>query len=156
MDRVAVLLGCFFTFDIALLSQEHALCQTSNYLEQGIPQYMQENFEEAIELLKRAREEDPTSSVAAFFLGLAYKQVIDYPEAIANLKDAITLTPRIKDAVVELADILIQQGSLQEAKWWIGLAERQKINPARIAFLKGLALKKEGKNLEAIEHGPRG
>lgn len=151
MDRIAVLLFCLFTFDIALLSPDPALCKTSEYLKQGISQYRQENYEEAIELLKRAREEDPTSSVAAFFLGMAYKQAIDYPKAIAHLKDAITLTPRIKDAVVELVDILVQMGSLQEAKWWIELAEREKISPANIAFLKGLVLKKEGKNLEAIE-----
>lgn len=54
MDRVAVLLFCLFTFDIALLSQDPALCQTSEYLKQGISQYRQENCEEAIELLKRA------------------------------------------------------------------------------------------------------
>ena len=59
MNRVAVLLFCLFTFDIV-----PALCQTSDYLEQGISQYRRENYEEAIELLKRAREEDRTSSVA--------------------------------------------------------------------------------------------
>jgi len=151
MNRVAILLFCIFTFDITLLSPDPALCQTSDYLEQGISQYRRENYEEAIELLKRAREEDRTSSLAAFFLGLAYKQAIDYPKAITHLKDAITLTPRIKDAVVELADILVQMGSLQEATWWIELAEREKISPAKIAFLKGLALQKEGKSLKAIE-----
>jgi tetratricopeptide (TPR) repeat protein len=151
MNRVAILVFSLFTLSLVFLSLNPAFCQTSKYLEQGISQYRQENYEEAIEILKKAREEDPTSSIAAFFLGLAYKQVIDYPRAITHLKDAITLTPRIKDAVVELVDILVQQGSLQEAKWWIVLAEREKINPANIAFLKGLVLQKEGKNLEAIE-----
>ncbi|MBW1766807.1 MAG: hypothetical protein JRJ65_07110, partial [Deltaproteobacteria bacterium] len=34
---------------------------------------------------------------------------------------------------------------------WIGVAEKENISPAKIAFLKGLLLKEEGKNLEAVE-----
>ena len=123
MKRIAVLFLALFLFLSIVFPLPDALCQEFPYLQEGISEYRQENYEEAIEVLKKAREEDPKSSVAAFFLGPAYKQVIDYPKALTHLKDAVTLTPRIKEAVVELIDVLIQVGNLEEAKKWVGVAE---------------------------------
>ena len=136
---------------LTLLSHPSAFSQQSASLKEGINQYREENFEEAIEVLIKARQEDPTSSAAAFFLGLAYKQVMDYPKAYEHLQEAVTLTPKIKEALVELIDVALQLEKLEEAKKWIGVAEEQGIAPAKVAFLKGLALSKEGKNLEAVE-----
>jgi len=129
----------------------YALCKESEYLKKGIEQYKEENYEEAVEILKKAREEDPASSTAAFFLGLAYKQVTDYPSAAVNLRDAVTLTPKIKEALVELIDVLLQLDELEEARQWIETAEKENIAPPKTAFLKGLLLKKEEKNLEAVK-----
>src|SRR3972149_2663064 len=50
-------------------------------LSRGIEEYKDENFEEALELLVKARKEDPASSLAAFYLGLTYKQLMNYKEA---------------------------------------------------------------------------
>ena len=136
----------FFSF-LAFVSFAFA---ESASLMQGIDQYKNENYEEAIPLLLDARKAEPRSSVAAFFLGLAYKQVLDYPSAFVHLQDAVTLHPRIKEAVVELIEVALQLNKLQTAKEWIYIAEREEIFAARIAFLKGLALKKEGKNTEAV------
>jgi tetratricopeptide (TPR) repeat protein len=77
--------------------------------------------------------------------------VIDYPKALENLRDAVNLYPKIKEALVELIDVALQMGRIEEAKKWIEVAEKEEIFPARIAFLKGLTLKKEGKNMEAME-----
>lgn len=118
---------------------------------EGIKQYKEENFEEAVEILLKAREEDPKSSAAAFFLGLAYKQVLDYPKALEHLRDSVTLHPKIKEGLVEVIDVALQLGKIEEAKKWIEVAEKEEIFPAKTAFLKGLALRKEGKNMEAIE-----
>ena len=109
------------------------------------------NYEEAIGALIKARKESPKSSVAAFYLGLAYKQLMDYSEALVQFQDAVTFTPRIKDALVELIDVTLRLDKLEEAKKWIEVAENEKIAPAKVAFLKGLVLVKEGKNMEAIE-----
>ncbi len=84
-------------------------------------------------------------------MGLAYKQIIDYPKALENLRDAVTLHPKIKEALVELIDVALLVGEMEEAKKWIEVAEKEQIFPAKIAFLKGLVLKKERKNMEAIE-----
>lgn len=135
----------FLTFTPPSFSQEPSL------LKEGIEQYKEENYEEASEILTKARKQDPKSSPAAFFLGLTYKHMMNYPKALENFRDAVTLTPRIKEALVELIDIAIQLGKLEEAKKWIAVAEEQKIFASRIAFLKGRLLVKEGKNLEAVE-----
>lgn len=147
--NVSLLLILFFL--LTFLFIPNAFCQQPPSLQKGIDQYKQENYEEAIELLKKARSEDPGSSAAAFFLGLAYKQIMDYEKALENLRDAATLSPRIKEAVIEIVDVALQLGRLQEAKKWIEVAEKENIAPAKTAFLKGLILTEEGKNLEAAK-----
>jgi len=139
----AVLFFSFLAFPSFTFAESASLMQ-------GIDEYKNENYEEAVPLLVDARKAEPRSSVAAFFLGLAYKQVLDYPNAFVHLQDAVTLHPRIKEAVVELIEVALQLNKLQTAKQWIHVAEREEIFPAQVAFLKGLALKKEGKNMEAI------
>ena len=127
-----------------------ANCQQSVTLEEGIRQYQQENYEEAIEILAKVRQQEPASSQAAFFLGMAYKQVVDYPKAAANLQNAVTLSPPIKEALVELIDTFYRTDKLDEAKKWIAVAEKEGISPGRTAFLKGLILFKENNNQAAI------
>ena len=134
-----------------LVASPSGVSAESPYLTKGIEQYKMENYEEAVEILIKAREDDPSSSAAAFFLGLAYKQIVDYPKALMHFRDAVTLHPKIKEALVELVDMALQMDQNEEAKKWIEVAEQEGIYPAKIAFLKGLALRKENKNLEAIE-----
>lgn len=123
----------------------------SSALDQGISFYRQENFDEALPVLQKARKEDPSSSLAAYYLGITYKQLQDYEAAKGHLVDAVTLTPKIKEAMVELIDVLYQRGELKEADKYIGIAEKEDIKPAQVAFLKGLVLMKEDKNLDAID-----
>lgn len=119
-------------------------------LEKAIGQFKHENYEEALSLFKKAREEDPKSTVAAYYLGLTYKQLQDYKAAIPNLTDAVTAAPKIKGALIELVDCYYQTNKLDEAKKWIREAETEGIRPAQVAFLKGLVLAKEGSSDEAI------
>lgn len=148
---------CASLFFISIsVHPKNALSQSSpakkiDYLKQGIENLKQENYEEAAEDLKKARQEDPKSSVAAYFLGVAYKKVQDYKEAKTHLKDAITFTPKVKEAVIELADALYQLGELEDALKELETAEREDIEPAQTAFLKGMILSKLGRNKEAID-----
>ncbi|MFC1857872.1 hypothetical protein ACFL9U_07545 [Thermodesulfobacteriota bacterium] len=152
MNRVAVktvLFGLIFL----LINCSDAIADSA-FLREGIEQYKQENFEEAVDVLIKAREVEPTSSTAAFFLGLTYKRMMEYSKAAEHMRDAVSLQPRIKEALVELVDILYRLGAeenLKEAKSWIVVAEKEEIFPAKIAFLKGLILQKEGKNMQAIQ-----
>lgn len=128
----------------------YALDEGSSALRTGIEQYRQENYEEAVELLGKAREREPRSSVAAFFLGMACKQLPDYEKAAVSLQDAVTLSPPVREAYLELADVLYRLSRLEDAKKWIRAAEAQAIAPARLAFLKGLILTRENSNQEAV------
>lgn len=122
----------------------------SALLEEGIRQYKEENYEEAIEILTKASQQDKTASAPAFFLGLAYKQTNDFQKALVQFRDATTLKPPIKDAVVELIDVLNQLDQLDEAVKWIDVAEKNNIYPAKTAFLKGMILSKKGQYAPAI------
>jgi len=119
-------------------------------IEKGLAQFRAENYEEALLLLKEAREADPKSSPAAFYLGLTYKQVGDFREAIRNYRDAVSLVPSIKDAYIELIEMLYNINEFGEAKEWANKAEALGIKPANAAFLRGLILLKENKNRDAI------
>lgn len=148
VNKLAILsIALIFNF----LFVSYAFCQESSLVKTGIEQYKGKNYEGAIETFKKAREKDPKSSVAAFFLGMAYKQTMEFEDAFGNLRDAVTLTPRIKEALPEVIDVAMQIGDLDEAKKWIDVAEKADIAPAKIAFLKGLVLTEEGKNKEAAE-----
>ncbi len=119
-------------------------------LEKGLKEFKDENYEEALDNLIEARKLDPTSTIAAYYLGLTYKVMENYNEAIPHLRDAVTFNPPIKEAIVELIDSLFQAGNIEETGKWIDVAEKEGIVPARIQFLKGLFLLKENKNAEAI------
>jgi tetratricopeptide (TPR) repeat protein len=128
-----------------------AFSQTPPGLEEGIKQYQAENYEEAIEILTKARKQDPRSSVAAFFLGMAFKQANDIPAAEPHLKDAAELPPPVREAPVELIDVYYRQGKLDEAKKWVAVAESNNIFPAKTAFLKGMIAVSEGQYQQAID-----
>ncbi|MDP3787024.1 MAG: tetratricopeptide repeat protein [Candidatus Omnitrophota bacterium] len=143
---------CLITviLSFSLLAPTQISAADSPTLEKGISLYKQENFDEALPILKKAKEEDPNSSLAAYYLGITCKQLQNYKEAKTQLIDALSLTPKIKEALLELVEVLYQLGELNEAKSYIEVAEKENIKPPQIAFLKGLVLLKNGENLDAI------
>ena len=141
----------FIIFLIILLGSDFSGVLADDYsLTRGIEYYRQENYKEAIEHLLKAREQYSDSSAAAFSLGMAYKQLMDYPGAMPHLQDAATLVPRIRESLPELIFILRQIGKPDEAEKWIQVAEKENIFPAKIAFLKGMICSDQGKTGEAI------
>ena len=120
-------------------------------LTQGISDYRAENYEEALSSLQKARKEDPQSSVAAYYLGITYKQLQNYKEATFHLIDAIKLRPGVKDAFLDLGETYYQLGLNEESLKQLILAEEQQVKPASTAFLKGLVLAKLEKNQEAVD-----
>lgn len=148
----ALTLTAFILSNIIILNAQEEEQQKPNpTLEKAIGQFKHENYEEALSLFKKAREEDPKSTVAAYYLGLTYKQLQDYKAAIPNLTDAVTTAPKIKGALIELIDCYYQTNKPDEAKKWIAEAEKEGIRPAQVAFLKGLVLAREGNPDEAIK-----
>jgi tetratricopeptide (TPR) repeat protein len=127
-----------------------AFGQGSATLKEGIQQYNRENYEEAIVALTKARVEDPSAADAAFYLGMAYRQTNDIQNAYRQFEDAVTLKPLSDNAILQLIEVATLLGKIDVAKKWIAVAEEHKVYPARVAFLKGAALAKEGKYDEAI------
>ena len=118
--------------------------------DEGMTQFKEENYEEALQYFLEARTLDPTSTKAAFFTGLTYKHMEDYKSAIPHLRDAVTMSPPIKEALIELIDALNQTDDIAEAKKWVDVGEKEGIQPGRIQFFKGTILLKEKKYAEAI------
>ena len=139
----ALLIGIsIFSFAFPLFAQAP--------LEKGLRYLKERNYEEALREFKEARKLDPSSSSAAYLLGITYKAIKDLREAIPNLRDAVTLTPLIKEALPELIDALYVTDDMAEAKKWIEVGERDNIYPGKIQFFKGLVLLKENRTNEAI------
>lgn len=118
--------------------------------EMGMKEFRDENYEEALTHFLEARKAEPSSSTVAFYTGLTYKIMEQYKEAVPYLRDAVTFTPRIKEALVEFIDVLYHTDNTKEAKEWIAVGEKEGIQPARIQFLKGLVYLKDKKYPEAI------
>lgn len=127
------------------------LYAADNSLDKGIEEYKAENYEEAAAALSAVRAQQPNSSIAAHYLGLTYKQMKEYKQAEANLRDAIRLTPPVKEAYIELAEVLYALDKLDEAESWTEKSEKEGINRANAYFLRGLILLKRGKQAEAEE-----
>jgi tetratricopeptide (TPR) repeat protein len=106
--------------------------------------FQHENYEQALPLLKELRAAQPQSSEIACYLGMTYKRLQDFLAAKPHLEAAVTLQPRVKNAYLELIDLLYQCEELDEAKKWIASAEQESVDPAQVAFFKGLVLLKEG------------
>ncbi len=119
--------------------------------DQGLKEFREENYEEALEYFKKARQADPESTRVAFYLGLTYKQMEYYEEAVPCLREAVTKTPKISEALIELIDALIQTDKTKEAEEWIAVGEKEGVQPARLQFLKGQVYAKESRFDEAIE-----
>jgi tetratricopeptide (TPR) repeat protein len=96
-----------------------------NFLDRGIAEFKTENYEEALEFLIKAREQQPESSLAAYYLGMTYNQMGEYRKASKHLRDAIRLTPSVKEAYPELIQALSNLNELKEAKDWIARAEQE-------------------------------
>ncbi|MBP1748415.1 MAG: tetratricopeptide repeat family protein [Deltaproteobacteria bacterium] len=133
MKKSAVIsLAAIFVFVLISFSQSQTLFDT------GLKELNRENYEEALSYFLEAREAEKGSARIAYYLGLTYKVMEKYNEAIPYFRDAATLSPRVDDAVVELIDVLYHTGSLVEAQKWIAVA------------VKGMVLAKTGKPDDAV------
>src|SRR3989344_6598519 len=103
-------------------------------LDRGIEAFQRENNDEAVALLEKARQEDPSSTRAAFYLGAAYKRVQRYPDAEKNLNDAITMSPKVREALTELMEVQYHLGKYEDAKRTIATAGAEGIRPAQAAY----------------------
>ena len=79
-----LLLFIAITAVLSVFSQP-VMSQDNPDLQRGIAEFRQENYEEALDGLLKARSADPGSSQAAYYLGVTYKNLQDYQEAKKHL-----------------------------------------------------------------------
>lgn len=123
-----------------------------NYLEEGIRNYRLENFEEAYQDLLKAREQNPESSLTAFYLGLTLKQIGELREAVEEFKRALNLEPPVLDAYFELIELLLTLNELMEAKLWLEKAKKDLKESAKLHFISGMVYMRLNKTKDAIAH----
>ncbi|MBI4827125.1 MAG: tetratricopeptide repeat protein [Nitrospirae bacterium] len=119
-------------------------------LQKGIAEYNAENYDESLQLFKEARREQPGSSTAAYYLGLAYEQVGQLDDAVVQYKDAISIKPSEKKAYTKLLEVVYVQNDLAGAKSYLAQAVEDGVSPADLSFLNGIAYLLENKNSDAI------
>lgn len=148
--KVFAMFICVFAlfFSSGIRAEDSA---TAGNIEKGLAEFNAENYEEAIAFFVKARVEQPALSTPAYYLGLVYKQLGAYNEAVRHLLEASELSPPISDLYFELADSYYNLGDLTKAKEWIAKAEKANIIQVKAIFLRGLILLKEGDNKAAIE-----
>src|SRR4030043_1880731 len=107
---------CFiFLVGIFMIGETENLSAQS-LLDIGIKEYKAENYEEALDILTKAKSQQPDSSLTAFYLGLTYKQMGNYREATGQFKEALRLSPPPTDAYPELIETLYYLNEIKEAK----------------------------------------
>jgi tetratricopeptide (TPR) repeat protein len=137
-----------FLVVILCITSSLVQAQEEDKLKKAQSLYQHENYEEALALLNELSIAQPQSSDVAYYLGMTYKRLQDFAAAKPHLEAAVTLEPSVKNAFLELIDLLYQSSQIEEAKTWIAAAEKESVNPAQVAFFKGLVLLKEGKDAE--------
>ncbi len=120
-----------------------------SYLQQGIEDFRDENYEEALESLLRAYNagEDPATS--AYYTGLTYKEMLQYHEAREFLEKALSLNPALHEAYLHLGEVLYGLNLLQEAEEALSTAMEKGVDPPRTMYLLGLIHLKKGSFVDA-------
>jgi tetratricopeptide (TPR) repeat protein len=83
---------------------------------QALTLQQQEKYEEAAAVLREAIERDPNNYFPYLLLGSVQFTMGDSEAAVESYRDVLELNPKATSASVYMAQILISQGRLQEAK----------------------------------------
>lgn len=135
----------------ALISAAIPAAATASTLEQGVVQFNQANFEEALPLLTEAVRQSPKNARAFTYLGLTQREMGDWPAALAAFRRARTLAPQDGEVVFRLAEALYHNGVFAEALTTVERAlERPISRRADLLYLKGRILLKLRRASEAV------
>jgi len=148
----AILLDLIFIISsLNVIGLPEVFSAVDEKVKEGIAEFRHENYEEALEIFSEVRKSDSSNSLAAYYAGLCHKRMENYVAAEKDLKVSLTMSPKIKGALIELIDVLYRLDEIEEAKKWIQVAEEEGVRPAQATFLKGLTLLKDENYDAAIE-----
>ena len=131
--------------------------QTTHYAS-GVDLYRQGKFQEALTELQLAAEEDTTSALLFFVLGLTQKKLKAYDAAIVSYKRVIQIDPEYVKAYAAMGDLFFERGDMALARESYG--EAIEVDPtfrtgyrqlSAVHLKTALDLYKRGKFEEAAE-----
>ena len=140
-----------FCLIISIFCSASFSADKDRYLLLGIADYKDENYEEAAYSLLKALNENPRSSVAAYYAGLAYKEMLDYEKAGLYLERALEIDQSMGKAWLNLGEVLYRQERFKEAELSLGKAEALGTLPVYRLYLQGLVSLKMGDYDDAID-----
>ncbi len=111
-----------------------------------------QNYEEALGLLTKARQEGVKTPEVAFLLGRTYRAMLKYQEAKGYLEEAVRLKPGYREAQLLLADTLVGLDQSAQAIPLLLELEASGYEPGHTAFILGLAYLKEKNYSLAAEY----
>jgi tetratricopeptide (TPR) repeat protein len=111
----------------------------------------QENYEEAVEALTQAWQKGARTPEKAFYLGRAYRALLNYPKAREFLSAALSLKPNFPAAQLTLADTLVALDRPHEAEPLLRQLQATGFEAGQTAYLLGVIKAKEGKYAEALD-----
>jgi tetratricopeptide (TPR) repeat protein len=143
MNRVlfALLILLFFSVSInhtPLFAKEAQKLDPE--LARGIEEFRARNFGLALAIFLKVNEGGTDRAISAYYLGLAYKELLIYDKAIASLKEASSVSAPVHEALYPLAEIYFDMGKPLKAIEYIKLAEEAGVRPGYTAYLKGLIM----------------
>ena len=121
-------------------------------MDQALRNLGQENFEEALEGLTLAWEKGTRTAEKAYFLGVVYRRMLNYPKAQEYFEEALRLKPRFPEAQRLLADTLLTLDKTELAIPHLQELEKIGYQPGQTAFLLGMAAVKQKRFAEAVDY----
>lgn len=112
--RLRVMVWTAATFAIfCVLAASTAYAQEDLY-HQGLGQFQQEHYEEALALFQKAEKNNPSPEIQQM-LGLAYYHLFQYDKALPLLQQALSSNPDDIESLHALADIYFQSRNFSSA-----------------------------------------
>jgi hypothetical protein len=114
------------------------------------------DLQEAVKLLRRAREEDMTSPLPLYYLGILNQLEGDDKHAVENLNVVVRLNPKFWEAWTELGDAHAHLGDHKEAE--TAYAKALEIKPDHLEAWRGRSLERleDGRFAEAVDDAKKG
>lgn len=142
---IALAVSCGLLCAAPLLAAAPPSATTSDRqaLQEVMKNLSQENYEEALEQLRRLWERGPKTAEKAYLMGQVNRRLLRYPEARANLEEAIRLQPKYFEAQLLLADTLIALDQTEQAEPHLKALEAASYQTGQTNFLLGMAAFKQ-------------
>ena len=121
-------------------------------MQEAVKNLQEENYEEALVQLTEAWQKGPHTAEKAFYLGMVYRQMLEYPKARNYLEEAVSLKPGYLEARRLLADTLIAMDKPDLALPQLEELEKAGYQPAQTAMMLGLVAAKQKRYQEAVDY----